>query len=164
LPGGKAWINTSDNLRTYRPADSTRIIPPKKKMDALGQSIGWQSAVPEAVPTAVYNPLTHNTHVVTRADASGQGASVAVHKGIEVHRAMNKRGVAQDVWHGRRKGVATWQDLVHPFAVNQNTEFRSGFKHEPKPYHPVTGEMSAWMQNAFESRMRIPFTGKYPGQ
>lgn len=48
------------------------------------------------------------------------------------------------------------------FAVNQNKEFRQGFRAEPKPYHPVTGEMSAWMHNAYESRTRIPFTGKYP--
>lgn len=114
------------------------------------------------VPTAVYNPLTHNTHVVTRADEDGRGASVDVHRGVDVYRQMNQKGLSRDSWHGRRKGVATWEDMVHPFAVNQNKEYRQGFKHEPKPYHPVTGEMSAWMNNAFESKMKIPFTGKYP--
>jgi len=138
------------------------VIPPKKKMDALGTSIGWQSGVPPVVPTAVYNPLTHNTHVVTRADEHGVGASVDVHKGVSVYREMTANDLSRDVWHGRRKGVATWEDLVHPYAVNQNKEFRQGFKYEPKPYHPVTGEMTAWMNNAYESKMRIPFTGKYP--
>lgn len=118
--------------------------------------------MPPAVPTAVYNPLTHNTHIVTRADEHGKGAAVDVYKGVDVYRQMTTNDLSKDVWHGRRKGVATWVDLVHPYAVNQNAEFRKGFKHEPKPYHPVTGEMSAWMNNAYESRMRIPFTGKYP--
>lgn len=118
--------------------------------------------MPPAVPTATYNPLTHNTVVVTRADAHGRGAAVAVHKGIDMYRQMSKTDLTKDVWHGRRKGVATWVDLVHPYAVNQNAEFRGGFKHEPKPYHPVTGEMSAWMNSAFESRVKNPFTGKYP--
>jgi len=150
-------------MRIYRPPPDTPIIPPKKKMDALGTSIGWQSAVPPVVPTAVFNPLTHNTHVVTRADEYGRGSSVDVHKGVAVYRQMTANDLSRDVWHGRRKGVGTWVDLVHPFAVNQNKEFRQGFTHEPKPYHPVTGEMTTWMNNAYESKMRIPFTGKYPG-
>ncbi|KAG8461169.1 hypothetical protein KFE25_002358 [Diacronema lutheri] len=162
LPGGKEWTNATDSIRIYRPPATTRILPQKKKMDALGTSVGWQSSIPPAVPTPVYNPLTHATHVVTRADAHGNGATVDVHAGVEVYRQMTAKDLSKDVWHGRRKGVATWEDLVHPFAVNQNKEFRQGFRAEPKPYHPVTGEMSAWMHNAYESRTRIPFTGKYP--
>ncbi|KAJ1620475.1 hypothetical protein T492DRAFT_1077608 [Pavlovales sp. CCMP2436] len=162
LPGGKTWTNATDSMRIYRPPPETRIIPPKQKMDALGTSIGWQSGIPPAVPIPVFNPLTHNTHVITRADENGRGAGVDVHKGVAVYRQMTANDLSKDAWHGRRKGVATWEDLTHTFAVNQNAEFRKGFKNEPKPYHPVTGEMSAWMNNAYESKMRIPFTGKYP--
>ena len=66
------------------------------------------------------------------------------------------------VWHGRRKGVVEFVDRTQTFAVNQNDAFLDTVKRDPHAYHTKIGENAMWMDNAFRSKMKVPFYGKHP--
>lgn len=157
--GGPGWVNPTDNIHLYRPPEDTPLPYQKKKMDVLGRSVGWKPHQAAMSVVAMANPLTHTYQVVATTD--GEPPTITP-VSREVYRSMTTSNLAQDQFFGRRKGVANWSDLVHPFAANPNAEYRQGFKHESRPYHPCVGEMTAWSTSAFESKMPLPFTGKRP--
>ena len=64
------------------------------------------------------------------------------------------------MWHGRRKGVVEFVDRTQTFAVNQNDAFLDTVKRDPHAYHTKIGENAMWMDNAFRSKMKVPFYGK----
>ena len=67
-------------------------------------------------------------------------------------------------WNGRRKGVVEFVDRTHSYAVNQNDAFLRTCAKNPKAYHTEAGEMTKWMEAAFESKMKVPFYGKTPNE
>ena len=69
---------------------------------------------------------------------------------------------AGEKWHGRRKGVVEFVDRTHTNAVNQNDEYRAWCAVNEHAYHTPTGELTKWMDNAFLSKMKVPFYGKHP--
>ena len=61
-----------------------------------------------------------------------------------------------------RKGVVEFVDRTQTFAVNQNDAFLDTVKRDPHAYHTKIGENAMWMDNAFRSKMKVPFYGKHP--
>ena len=53
-------------------------------------------------------------------------------------------------------------DATHTFATNPNRDYEKGIRAQPGMYKGQMGELTNWVHNAFESKMRLPFTGKYP--
>jgi len=68
------------------------------------------------------------------------------------------------VWHGRRKGVVEFVDRTHFSAVNSNQAHLETCLKDPRAYANRTGEMTKWMDNAFQSKMKVPFYGKTPNE
>ena len=54
--------------------------------------------------------------------------------------------------------------LVPPAATatNANAEYLSWCAVKEHAYHTPTGELTKWMDNAFGSKMKVPFYGKHP--
>ena len=46
--------------------------------------------------------------------------------------------------------------------VNQNDAFLQTCAKNEHAYHTPTGELTKWMDNAFASKMKVPFYGKHP--
>ena len=65
-------------------------------------------------------------------------------------------------WHGRRKGVVEFVDATHSYAVNANKEFLDTCAKNEHAFHTQTGELTKWMDNAFSSKMKVPFYNKRP--
>ena len=65
-------------------------------------------------------------------------------------------------WHGRRKGVVEFVDRTHFSAVNSNAAHLETCSKNARAYANKTGEMTNWMDNAFKSKMKVPFYGKHP--
>lgn len=61
-----------------------------------------------------------------------------------------------------RKGVVEFVDRTHRFAVNKNDEFVETCLRNEHAYHTPTGELTKWMDNAFASKMKVPFYEKRP--
>ena len=58
--------------------------------------------------------------------------------------------------------VVEFVDRTHKNAVNQNEDFRAWCAVNEHAYHTPTGELTKWMDNAFLSKMKVPFYGKHP--
>ena len=61
-----------------------------------------------------------------------------------------------------RTGVVEFRDRTHFYAVNQNDAHKETCLANPRAYANKTGEMTKWMDNAFQSKMKVPFYGKTP--
>ena len=84
--------------------------------------------------------------------------------GDKLLREKAQRDVATSggTWRGRRKGVVEFVDRTHPSAGNQNREYLQWCAKNEHAYHTPTGELTKWMDNAFLSKMVVPFYGKRP--
>ena len=60
------------------------------------------------------------------------------------------------------QGVVEFVDRTHCFAVNSNDEFLRSCMNNPRAYASRTGELTNWFDNAFQSKMKVPFYGKRP--
>ena len=110
---------------------------------------------------AVYDPVSHRTSLYT---FKGGGVSRQEGKGdqLMVKKQLEDAFASGRVWHGRRKGVVEFVDRTHFSAVNQNKAHLETCLKDPRAYATRTGEMTKWMDNAFESTMKVPFYGKHP--
>ena len=70
--------------------------------------------------------------------------------------------VGRELARGRRKGVVDFVDKTHSFAVNSNPAFLATCASNERAYASQTGELTKWMDNAFASKMKVPFYGKHP--
>lgn len=111
----------------------------------------------------MYDPVSHKTTLYTF-DNSG-GVSWIEGNGDKLVRDKRQRDLndyAKATWQGRRKGVVEFVDRTHSFAVNQNKQFLDSCAANEHAYHTPTGELTKWMDNAFMSKMKVPFYGKHP--
>jgi len=158
----------TDHLATYYPPST---IEPKKrdptKFDALGRTTGWapHNANAPQSQRAVYDPVCHKATLYTF-DNKG-GVSWIEGQGDKLMRDKMQKDLNEGAlgsWHGRRKGVVEFVDRTHAFAVNQNSEFLNTCAKNEHAYHTPTGELTRWMDNAFSSKMKVPFYGKTPNE
>ena len=155
----------TDSMREYRPPAHVKPYtrdPNKYDPTAGGGTSAWApySANVAGSQRAVYDPVSHETSLYTFSDSS-----VARQEGRGDH--LMRKKAAEDllkgrVWHGRRKGVVEFVDRTQTFAVNQNDAFLDTVKRDPHAYHTKIGENAMWMDNAFRSKMKVPFYGKRP--
>jgi len=155
----------TDHMATYHPPDGTQ--PRRRdptKFDALGRTGGWGPHTSNAAGAqrAVYDPVSHKTTLYTF-DRVG-GVSWVDGQGDGLMREKAKADASQGglKWHGRRKGVVEFVDRTHRFAVNKNDEFVATCLRSEHAYHTPTGELTKWMDNAFASKMKVPFYEKRP--
>lgn len=166
-PSGVAPIPyeiTTDKMATYYPPSGTlaRFRDPNK-FDALGRTSGWapHTSNKPGAQRAVYDPVSHKTTLYTF-DQVG-GVSWQEGNGDKLMRQKaEKDAQAGEKWHGRRKGVVEFVDRTHPSATNANKEYLDGMAKNDHAYHTPTGELTKWMDNAFSSKMKVPFYGKHP--
>mmetsp|Transcript_20360 Transcript_20360/g.41414 ORF Transcript_20360/g.41414 Transcript_20360/m.41414 type:complete len:232 (-) Transcript_20360:189-884(-) len=156
----------SDHLATYYPPAS---IQPKKrdptKYTPLGRTDGWapHNANAPNSQRAVYDPVSHKTTLYSFDDkggvswVEGKGNKMMLDKRQE---DLNKGD--SGFWNGRRKGVVEFVDRTHAFAVNRNAQYCDTVQANEHAYHTPTGELTKWMDNAFSSKMKVPFYGKAP--
>jgi len=154
----------TDHMRTYHPPKG---LPPPyrdpRKFDALSRTAGWapHTSNKPGGQRAVYDPVSHKTTLYTFDDAGG--VSWTEGKGDKLLRDKNLQDAQTgQKWHGRRKGVVEFVDRTHPSAVNQNEDFHKWCAVKEHAYHTPTGELTKWMDNAFLSKMVVPFYGKRP--
>ena len=159
--------DTSATVRNYSFSQYSRCpgdrqFPKKYDPTAGGGTSAWApySANVAGSQRAVYDPVSHETSLYTFSDSS-----VARQEGRGDH--LMRKKAAEDllkgrVWHGRRKGVVEFVDRTQTFAVNQNDAFLDTVKRDPHAYHTKIGENAMWMDNAFRSKMKVPFYGKHP--
>jgi len=151
---------------TFHPAPD--VVPLKrdpKKFDALGRTHGWapHNANAPGSQRAVYDPVSHKTTLYTFDNSGGvswkegNGNKLMLEK---QQRDLNSGSMGQ--WAGRRKGVVEFVDRTHSFAVNPNRQFLNSCAQNEFAYHGNVGELTKWMDNAFSSKMIVPFYGKRP--
>lgn len=156
----------TDHMRTFVPGpDVQPLRRDPNKFDALGRTYGWapHNANAPGSQRAVYDPVSHKATIYTF-DAHG-GVSWVEGNGDKLMREKQQRDLNHgDIgrWAGRRKGVVEYVDKTHAFSVNDNKQFLASCAANEFCYHPQTGEMSQWMDNAFKSKMVVPFYGKRP--
>lgn len=152
----------TDHMAAYHPPKSTAPAARNpQKYDALARSGGWapHTSNRPGAQRAVYDPVSHKTTLYTF-DQVG-GVSWVEGNGDKLMRDKALTDAqAGEKWHGRRKGVVEFVDRTHPSAVNQNDDFRKWCAIEEHAYHTPTGELTKWMDNAFLSKMKVPFYGK----
>ena len=175
VPPGTKPVRT-EQYPGYLKTDHTReYIPPKDmprlphvepgKFDALARTAGWapHSANLPGSQRAVYDPVSHKTTMYTFSGNGGVSRQEGKGDGLMRQKALDdafKSGAG--VWHGRRKGVVEFRDRTHFYAVNSNAAHLETCAKNPRAYANKTGEMTKWMDNAFESKMKVPFYGKHP--
>jgi hypothetical protein len=158
----------TDRLATFVPGPE--IQPTKRdptKFDALGRTNGWapHNANAPGSQRAVYDPVSHKTTLYTFDNKGGVGWIEG--QGDKLVREKQQRDLnagALGNWHGRRKGVVEFVDRTHSFAVNKNDQFCDTCLRNEHAYHTPTGELTKWMDNAFLSKMKVPFYGKTPNE
>jgi len=155
----------TDRMATYVPPEGTQLRRrDPTKFDALGRTGGWGPHTSNAAGAqrAVYDPVSHKTTLYTF-DRVG-GVSWVEGQGDGLMRDKAKADASQGgvKWHGRRKGVVEFVDRTHRFAVNKNDEFVETCLRNEHAYHTPTGELTKWMDNAFASKMKVPFYEKRP--
>lgn len=158
------YVLKTDHIASYTPPAGTeqRKRDPNK-FDALSTTQGWSPHVANAPGSqrAVYDPVSHKTTLYT----FGQSGGVARQEGTgdKLMRDKAQRDADSGVsWHGRRKGVVDFVDKTHSFAVNSNPAFLATCASNERAYASQTGELTKWMDNAFASKMKVPFYGKHP--
>lgn len=154
----------TDHMATYHPpaGTSTRIRDPRK-FDALGRTGGWapHTSNKPGAQRAVYDPVSHKSTLYTF-DNTGS-VSWVEGNGDKLCRDKAQRDAERGhLWYGRRKGVVEFVDRTHSFATNANKEFLEWCTTNEHSYHTPTGELTKWMDNAFASKMKVPFYGKHP--
>jgi len=154
----------TDHMATYYPPAGTltRTRDPRK-FDALGRTSGWapHTSNKPGNQRAVYDPVSHKSTLYTF-DNTG-GVSWSEGNGDKLMRDKAQSDAEKGhLWHGRRKGVVEFVDRTHPSATNANKEFLDWCAVKEHAYHTPTGELTKWMDNAFSSKMKVPFYGKHP--
>eukprot|EP00316_Scyphosphaera_apsteinii_P000137 CAMPEP_0119302034 /NCGR_PEP_ID=MMETSP1333-20130426/3704_1 /TAXON_ID=418940 /ORGANISM="Scyphosphaera apsteinii, Strain RCC1455" /LENGTH=230 /DNA_ID=CAMNT_0007304269 /DNA_START=24 /DNA_END=716 /DNA_ORIENTATION=+ len=162
--------SVTDRISEFVPPPGTK--PYKRdplKFDALSRTAGWasHSANIPGAQRAVYDPVSHTTTLYTFSSGGGHGKDVQVSRKEGKGDFLMRQKMQSDImegkqWHGRRKGVVEFVDRTHAFAVNSNSEFLASCESNPRVFHPKVGEMTNWMDNAFMSKMKVPFYGKHP--
>jgi len=156
----------TDHMATYVPPDKVKpLTRDPNKFDALGRTSGWapHNANAAGSQRAVYDPVSHKTTLYSFNDTGG--VSWVEGNGDKLMREKQQRDLnagSMGNWAGRRKGVVEFVDRTHHHAVNQNKQFLDSCAHNEFAYHGVAGEMTKWMDNAFASKMKVPFYGKFP--
>ena len=154
----------TDHMATYYPPKGTLAAARNPdKFDALSRTAGWapHTSNKPGAQRAVYDPVSHKSTLYTF-DQKGN-VSWTEGNGDKIMRDKAASDAQKgEKWHGRRKGVVEFVDRTHPSAVNQNTEFRQWCAINEHAYHTPTGELTKWMDNAFLSKMKVPFYGKHP--
>lgn len=158
------YKSATDNICEYFPPPGTRALKPEEgKFDALAKTAGWvpHNANLDGSQRAVYDPVAHKTTMYT---FNGTRVSRQEGKGDRLMVEKQRKDAFESgmVWHGRRKGVVEFVDRTHFSAVNQNKDHLHTCLRNPRAYATKTGEMTNWMNNAFESKMKVPFYGKHP--
>lgn len=154
----------TDHMATYYPPSS--IQPSRRdphKFDALGRTSGWAPHTSNApgAQRAVYDPVSHKSTLYTF-DRVG-GVSWTESNGDKIMRDKAASDAAKgNLWNGRRKGVVEFVDRTHPSACNANKDYLAWCAVKDHAYHTPTGELTKWMDNAFSSKMKVPFYGKHP--
>jgi len=158
----------SDHLATYYPPAGTQIkARDPTKFHPLGRTGGWAPHEANAPNSqrAVYDPVSHKTTLYSFDDKGsvswieGKGDKLMRDK---MQQDLNEAARKGGSWHGRRKGVVEFVDRTHPFSVNKNHQFCDAVLANEHTYHTPTGELTKWMDNAFSSKMKVPFYGKAP--
>ena len=154
----------TDHMGHYYPPKGTAAAGRHpQKFDALARTGGWapHTSNKPGAQRAVYDPVSHKSTLYTF-DRSG-GVSWSEGNGDKIMRQQaHKEAQSGDKWFGRRKGVVEFVDRTHSSAVNQNDDFRNWCAVNEHAYHTPTGELTKWMDNAFLSKMKVPFYGKHP--
>jgi hypothetical protein len=137
------------------------------RFDALGRTAGWapHNANAPGSQRAVYDPVSHKTTLYTFDDRGG--VSWIEGQGDKLQRDKQQRDLSEGqigLWRGRRKGVVEFVDRTHSYAVNKNDAFVRTCLKDEHAYHTPTGELTKWMDNAFMSKMKVPFYGKTPNE
>lgn len=154
----------TDHMATYYPPASTKpTTRDPRKFDALGRTSGWapHTSNRPGGQRAVYDPVSHKSTLYTFNDTGG--VSWVEGNGDKLMREKAAADAQKGhLWHGRRKGVVEFVDRTHPSATNANAEYLSWCAVKDHAYHTPTGELTKWMDNAFGSKMKVPFYGKHP--
>jgi len=166
----------TDHMATYVPPKATASAwRDPRKVDTLARTAGWapHTSNKPGGQRAVYDPVSHKTTLYTF-DHSG-GVSWTEGKGDKIMRDKALQDAQTgDKWHGRRKGVVEFVDRTHSSAVNKNDDYLAWCAASltdgaakfggvnSNAYHTQTGELTKWMDNAFSSKMKVPFYGKHP--
>ena len=154
----------TDHMAHFVPPSGTQAAARNPyKFDALARTGGWapHTSNKPGAQRAVYDPVSHKSTLYTFDSAGdvtwteGNGDKIMRDKAKEIAQSGDK-------WHGRRKGVVEFVDRTHPSAVNQNDEYLAWCARNEHAYHTPTGELTKWMDNAFASKMKVPFFGKHP--
>ena len=154
----------TDNITHYYPPKGTPAAArDPRKFDALARTGGWapHTSNKPGGQRAVYDPVSHKTTLYTFDNVGGVSWIEGRGDKLMVEKAT-KDALAGEKWYGRRKGVVEFVDRTHPSAVNQNDEFRKWCTVNEHAYHTPTGELTKWMDNAFTTKMKVPFYGKTP--
>ena len=175
-PAGKEpapYSLKTDHMAQYYPPAST--VPTRRnpdKFDALGRTGGWAPHTSNApgAQRAVYDPVSHKSTIYTFDEKGGVSWVEGNGDKLLREKAAADAKVSNVQWKGRRKGVVEFVDRTHPSAGNQNDEYLkwcakndTNNKHiYNSSYHTQTGELTKWMDNAFLSKMVVPFYGKRP--
>ena len=166
IAGPAPYSMHTDHMATYYPPPNTKATTrDPRKFDALGRTGGWapHTSNRPGAQRAVYDPVSHKSTLYTF-DRSG-GVSWSEGNGDKIMRQQaHKEAQSGDKWFGRRKGVVEFVDRTHSSAVNQNDDFRNWCAVNEHAYHTPTGELTKWMDNAFLSKMKVPFYGKTPNE
>lgn len=152
----------TDHIGEYRPPAGTRkTVIDRTKFDARSVTIGWAPNDANEVGTqrAIYDPVSHKTTQYTFKKA---GVERVVGRGDKLLRENAQKQREREPWFGRRKGVVEFVDRTHFYAVNPNQAFLRTCAKDPRAYHSIKGELTHWMDNAFESKMKVPFYEKRP--
>lgn len=161
-----SYSRHTDHMATYQPPSSMQPYQrDPNKFDALSRTTGWapHNANAAGSQRAIYDPVSHKTTLYTFNNTGGvswiegQGNKLMLEK-----QQKDLNSGSRGLWQGRRKGVVEFVDRTHSFAVNQNKEFINSVAHNEHAYHTKTGELTKWMDNAFEAKMKVPFYGKHP--
>eukprot|EP00322_Chrysochromulina_rotalis_P015618 CAMPEP_0115864712 /NCGR_PEP_ID=MMETSP0287-20121206/19340_1 /TAXON_ID=412157 /ORGANISM="Chrysochromulina rotalis, Strain UIO044" /LENGTH=227 /DNA_ID=CAMNT_0003319187 /DNA_START=11 /DNA_END=694 /DNA_ORIENTATION=+ len=161
-----SYSRHTDHMCTFYPAPHVKPLErDPKKFDTLGRTNGWSPHNANAAGStrAVYDPVSHKSTLYTF-DNSG-GVSWIEGRGDKLMRDTRQKDLnsgQMGQWHGRRKGVVEFVDRTHHHAVNQNKQYLDSCAHNDHAYHTPMGEMTKWMDNAFASKMIVPFYGKRP--
>jgi len=154
----------TDHMATYYPPKSTSMATrDPRKFDALARTAGWapHTSNKSGGQRAVYDPVSHKSTLYTFDSAGGCSWTEGQGDKLMRDKALKDAQAGQQ-WHGRRKGVVEFVDRTHPSAVNQNDDFLKWCAVKEHAYHTPTGELTKWMDNAFLSKMKVPFYGKHP--
>ena len=156
----------TDHMTTFYPGPDVKPMErDPTKFDALSRTNGWapHNANAPGSQRAIYDPVSHKTTLYTF-DNTG-GVSWVEGQGDKLMLDKQQRDLnagAMGSWRGRRKGVVEFVDRTHSFAVNQNKQYLDSVARNDHAYHTPKGELSQWMDKAFESKVKIPFIGKHP--